>query len=124
MVWKDIIKNEPTLLIEGLKNILDEALDEISDEEGAVYQGNKRIKYNDGSIMITLHVESTPLNQMTRVYFTRKTGINFDIQISKLHTQGKKWKHGFVGDSNESISEEIQRKILAVADKMPLYQYR
>ena len=123
MNWKDIIKNEPTILIEGLKNILDEALDEISDEEGAVYQGNKRIKHNDGSIRIMLHVESTPPNQSTRVYFTGKTGINFDIQISKLRTT-KKWEHGFVGDSNESISEEMQRKILAVADKMPLHQFR
>ena len=104
MAWKDIIKNEPTILIEGLKNILDEALDEISDEEGAVYQGNKRIKHNGGSIR-------------------GKTGINFDYQFSKLHTQGKEWKGGFVGDSNESISEEIQRKILSVADKMPIYQY-
>ena len=122
MSWQDIIKNEPTILIEGLKNILDEALDEISDEEGAIYQGNKRIKHNGGSIRITLHVESTPPNQMTRVYFTGKTGINFDMQISKLHTKGKKWEHDFARDSNKSISEEIQRKILAVADKMPIYQ--
>ena len=123
MAWKNIIKNEPTILIEGLKNILDEALDEISDEEGAAYQGNKRIKHNGGSIRITLHVESTPPNQMARVSFTGSTGIKFDYQLSKLTQDGKQWEGGFVGDSNESISEEIQRKILSVADKMPIYQY-
>ena len=123
MTWQNVIKNEPTILIEGLKNILDEALDEISDEEGAIYQGNKRIKHNGGSIRITLHVESTPPNQMARVSFTGKTGIDFDYQIYKLTEEGKKWEGGFVGDSNESISEEIQRKILSVADKMPIYQY-
>lgn len=123
MNWQNIIKNEPTILVEGLKNILDEALDEISDEEGVVYQGNKRIKHNDGSIKIMLHVESTPPIQITRVYFTHKTGINFHIEINKLDN-AKKWEHGFVGDRNESISEEMQRKILAVADKIPLHQLK
>ena len=41
MAWKDIIKNEPTFLIEGIKKILDESLEEISDEKGTIYQGSK-----------------------------------------------------------------------------------
>ena len=145
MSWKDIIKNEPTILVEGLKNILNEALQESLTYDKkietkmkekmtnyhVIYQGDKRIKHNDGSINIILHIEIQiennilSTNQMARVSFSHKSGVKFDYQIKKDNIplyRPKDWSGGFIGHRNESINEELQRKILAVADKIPLYQ--
>jgi hypothetical protein len=122
MAWKDIIKNEPTFLIEGIKKILDESLEEISDEKGTIYQGSKRIKYNNSSIKIILHVESNPSQRYARIYFSPKTGVNFFLEIS--NEKGKGYDSGFARGQDESISEELQRKILAVAETIQIRQLR
>tara|TARA_R110002050_G_scaffold51158_5_gene117839 strand:- start:377 stop:772 length:396 start_codon:yes stop_codon:yes gene_type:complete len=126
--WGDILKNKPNILAEGIKKILTlkytQSADKAQQNEMGEYRGNKQMKYNQGSFKMQIEVNDIGDEPFmyARIFSTPKTGIRFDYTISTEN--GKNWEERFLGERDDSINEEVQRKILSSLESINMYRGR
>lgn len=126
MSWEDILKQEePTLLVEGMKDKLNSQLEMLEQSERdfsrssppATFQTTKRIKHDGHSIELMLFVQPYDKLMIGRVSMSRR--LPYSAQFEIMKEEGQDWSFGWLRSSdNRTISEDLQRKLLGVIDKM------
>lgn len=140
MSWEDILKQEePTLLVEGMKDKLNATLKRLEQSERDfsrlshfqrtpeiedspdMFQTTKRIKHDGKSIELMLLVQPYDKLMIGRVGMSRRLPYSAAFQITK--SKDNDWRFGWLNSSdNKTISEDLQRKLLGVIEKMNVFE--
>lgn len=126
MTWEEILKQkaeEPTLLIEGIKDKLNDTLIRLEQSErdfskSEDFEATRRIKHGGNLIQIMLYVHPFHRLMIGRVSMSKKIPSSASFIISK--EKDKEWNFNWLRTYNETISEELQRKLLGVVEKMTI----
>tara|TARA_R100000388_G_C7224280_1_gene150841 strand:- start:365 stop:760 length:396 start_codon:yes stop_codon:yes gene_type:complete len=130
MSWENILKQEePTLLVEGMKDKLNATLKRLEQSERDfsrssppdMFQTTKRIKHDGKSIQLMLFVQPYNKLMIGRVSMSRRLPYSAAFQITK--DKDNDWRFGWLNSSdNKSISEDLQRKLLGVIKRMNVFE--